>query len=120
MDYSDETCQNSFTQGQVDLMRGVLENQRIDLIQNNPASLEEMQFEASIYPNPTSSELKVKVKTGDVDELLLLDATGKHVNSHPIKNATTLISLIDLEGGIYFIHFLKNGKRQSVQKVMKL
>lgn len=120
MDYSDETCQNSFTQGQVDLMRGVLENQRIDLIQNNPASLEEMQFEASIYPNPTSSELKVKVKTGDVDELLLLDATGKHVNSYPIKNATTLISLIDLEGGIYFIHFLKKGKRQSVQKVMKL
>ena len=30
------------------------------------------------------------------------------------------ISLIDLEDGIYFIHFLKNGKRQSVEKVMKL
>lgn len=53
MDYSAETCQNSFTQLQAALMHGVLENQRYDLVHNNPAGLEETAILVSCYPNPS-------------------------------------------------------------------
>lgn len=120
MDYSAETCQNSFTQGQVDLMRGVLENQRIDLIQNNPASIKEINFEASIYPNPATEMFSVKIVDGSADLIELYDTSGKRINTFGLKNTITNIELNRLEQGIYFVHFLKNGQFITSQKLVKL
>jgi hypothetical protein len=120
MDYSEESCQNSFTQGQVDLMRGVLENQRIDLIQNNPASLNKIEFNASIYPNPVNDKLSVKIIDGTADLVELYDTSGKQINSFQLTNTTTNINLGQLEKGLYFIHFSKNGQFTGSQKLIKL
>lgn len=120
MDYSAETCQNSFTQGQVDLMRGVLENQRIDLVQNNPASLKEIIFEASLYPNPALENLTIKIANGSADSIELYDTSGKRINTYNLSNKVTEIELSSMEKGLYFVHFLNNGKFISSQKLVKL
>src|SRR5690606_22725573 len=55
MDYSAEDCQNSFTQGQVDIMHGVLDNERYDLVHGNPASVSTLdEISLSIFPNPAN------------------------------------------------------------------
>src|SRR5690554_3433919 len=69
MDYSNETCQNTFTKGQAELMRSVLENQRKDLIHNNPASVKKESFTAALYPNPTQKELNIQINNGMVESV---------------------------------------------------
>jgi hypothetical protein len=70
MDYAAETCQNSFTEEQTALMHGVLENQRYDLVHNNPAGLPELTAEVSCYPNPSTGTVNItssqQMETGKV------------------------------------------------------
>ena len=40
MDYASEECLNSFTHGQISIMRGVLENERSGLIGRTPTDVQ--------------------------------------------------------------------------------
>src|SRR5690606_39460427 len=56
MDYSEETCQNSFTLGQIDMMRSIIENYRWELVNGTPASFNEDEaFQLQVFPNPSTS-----------------------------------------------------------------
>lgn len=97
MDYSAETCQNTFTQGQVQLMRGVLESERYDLAHNNPAAgiFELPMVAVDVYPNPSTEEIAVH-SISQIIEIEVFSLEGREV-------------LIDFNGESADISNLSNG-----------
>ena len=105
MNYSPEDCQNTFTQGQVDLMRGVLQNQRIELIENGPfAQLQTNDnMQLILYPNPTSDKIQVQsIHAGIVE---IFDAFGKLLSQKELERGHSTIDVSEFANGTYFIRF---------------
>lgn len=119
MDYSAETCQNSFTQGQIDLMRGVLEDQRYDLVHNNPASVETQDLVAAIYPNPASSSINVAVDNGIPESIEVYSLAGNKVLSETPSSKLTTLLVGELERGVYMIRITDQEGRMTVEKFVK-
>ena len=114
MDYSAETCQNSFTEGQVSLMHGVLEGPRFDLVHGNPAIVNELtaiSWEA--YPNPTKGELHIK-SADNLTSVSVYDLSGKMLLNNSISGNEHDIQLNDLSSGVYLLEVAsENGKSQK-------
>lgn len=69
----------------------------------------------NIYPNPTSSHLTISFN-GDIDEVKLIDLTGKTVISK--KTLISSFDISDLVNGVYFIQVISEGK-SITKKVIK-
>ncbi|RFC55731.1 M43 family zinc metalloprotease [Brumimicrobium aurantiacum] len=119
MDYSDETCQNSFTKGQVALMHGVLENQRYDLAYNNPASVIKEELSASIYPNPTRSTLHVEIDNGQIEKVEVFNTQGQVLLTDEGGNQFVKLNVEGLNNGVYFVKVNNNAGITTVQKFIK-
>lgn len=74
----------------------------IDLVENDPASAEQLFTENfNLYPNPTTDILNIVSKNGlTASEIKVTDMTGKVVRT--LKNSTT-VNVSDLAGGTYLI-----------------
>jgi hypothetical protein len=121
MDYSAETCQNSFTQGQVDLMRGVLDNQRYDLVHDNPASLEtEDLVTTNLFPNPAEHKITIQMNHGSADEVVIYNLSGAKLTSVLNQNESYVIDVSQFEKGIYFAKIFKGGVLLNTEKFVKL
>jgi hypothetical protein len=115
MDYSPESCQVAFTNGQRDLMRGVIETNRWDLIDNYPTASIEKQINTSIviYPNPSTNNFSIKgLETGSSIEIYSLN--GKRI--YQMTNNTSKISINNLSEGVYFIK-ISNSNMVVIKKV---
>ena len=119
MDYSAETCQNSFTKGQIDLMRGVLENQRYDLVNNNPASLEVEELASALYPNPASTELNVSFDNGIASLVEVYGMNGRLIQTLQPENSLLKIDVSNLENGVYLIHIMADNGQRTIKKFVK-
>lgn len=119
MDYSDENCQNTFTKGQVALMRGVLENQRFDLVHGNPASVKNQTFASSIYPNPSHSFLTVSITNDVFSSIIIVGMNGKIVKSFTPQGHAVKLNLSGLDQGVYFLHINAKNGGQQVKKFIK-
>lgn len=102
MDYSAETCQNAFTLGQVDLMRGVLEVERYELVHDNPAvgiqKHEEDLF--SVYPNPSNGNVTINhLKAGST--INIYDESGRLIYQTITDGSTQFIN--GLNKGLYVL-----------------
>lgn len=118
MDYSDESCQNSFTQGQVDHMHAVLENQRYDLVHDNPANIkEENALVASIHPNPTSSTVQINAEKS-IDFIEVYSLLGENVLTLEMNNTQGELDLSKLNTGVYILK-LHAKKLTSTHRVIK-
>lgn len=64
MDYSRETCQNSFTMGQIEIMRAVLEGPRSGLIEQvmSSASTLAATVGGTVFPNPSGGLFELNVR----------------------------------------------------------
>lgn len=103
MDYSEETCQNSFTQGQVDLMHGVLDNERYDLVHNNPASINEINaFEYNLFPNPASNKFTIK-SLDKIESIKIVSITGQTLKTLNVNASSIQVNTNDLSAGIYYV-----------------
>ncbi|MGV3630167.1 MAG: zinc-dependent metalloprotease [Bacteroidota bacterium] len=116
MDYSAESCQNSFTRHQTDLMHGVLENERYDLVHSNPVlglqELPAIAFEA--YPNPAASYVKVKAKN-QISGMEIHDLNGRLLADKKVNANDSVISVDSFESGTYILSvYFSNG--QTAQK----
>ena len=119
MDYSAETCQNTFTKGQVDLMKGVLEGPRHDLVYDNEMLLTPTldQISANCYPNPTNGSFTMTFNK-DAQRVEVLDLNGKQImNLENVKTKTT-IDLGTMQAGVYLVKF--GPQLQNSSKVVKL
>lgn len=102
MDYSAETCQNSFTEQQAALMHGVLENQRYDLVHNNPAGLEELTVHVSCFPNPSNGAINI-VSDGSMETIQVIDLNGKMLLKTAVNGNKTTVDSQDFEAGMYTV-----------------
>jgi hypothetical protein len=102
MDYSPESCQVAFTIGQSDLMRGVIETHRWDLIDNYPvlSTLENQDLSISIYPNPSTGNVTIK-GTEENGLVEIFSNNGQLVSTVQTTAKETIIT--DLPNGIYFV-----------------
>lgn len=117
MDYSAETCQNSFTSGQVSLMHGVLENERYDLVHGNLASIGTIsQNMWKVYPNPATNILHVEgLIQGETIEII--DNLGKVVAIKTVNNSTESILIAGLTPGMYQVKVLHLNQTINTKKI---
>lgn len=106
MDYSTEVCQNSFTQGQIDIMRGVLEGPRNGLLTGGcmPINVEDIAHEKAltVYPNPANDILNVSANEIPLS-IEVFDMLGKQINLLQSNQLQNEINLSDIETGIYLL-----------------
>lgn len=116
MDYSAETCQNSFTQGQKGIMYGVLENERYDLVHNNPASIDEQELIVmDVYPNPSNGTFNLSTEMNNY-QITVITLDGKTVLSG--KNLNT-IDLSNFDNGMYMMNVTSNQNTSRTFRLIK-
>jgi hypothetical protein len=73
------------------------------------------------YPNPCDDVLQVEIKRGGVQDIFLLDVTGKAVHHHRgnLTVGTTEINVSRFSAGIYFVKAFYGGRWYAVKVVVK-
>ena len=104
MDYSPESCQVAFTIGQSDLMRGVIETHRWELIDNYPALsiANNNELNLSIYPNPSNGNITIQGTTTN-GLIEVYSNNGQIISSVYTTNQKTTLN--NLPTGVYFVRF---------------
>lgn len=121
MDYSDEHCMNMFTEGQVGIMRAILETTRNDLTKplasTSIETFDLLESELVIYPNPTRGQVMVNYDNSmaEIANIDIYNSFGGLVfsksNTSSYNASVFGLDVSDLSSGIYFIHFAsKEGK----------
>jgi len=87
---------------------------RVDL----PNSLESLNSEFKVYPNPASGELFIDNPDNRINLYRISDITGKHILQSNVTSKLEKVSLINLSQGIYLIELFNNNKSLSVQKIV--
>lgn len=121
MDYSKESCQNSFTKGQVSLMESVLANQRLNI--RIPLGIidEDISSNIILYPNPAQSNLNIGIINLNYSHAVvqLIDILGKNVKNISITNNNSQgIDISDIPKGLYIVNILIDNKYSNKQKVL--
>ncbi|MBL1231580.1 MAG: zinc-dependent metalloprotease [Flavobacteriales bacterium] len=106
MDYSDQDCQNSFTNGQIGIMRSVLQNERNGLLtspalSNCVVGIEENMLanNVSIYPNPSNGIVTVTTNNEEKITVIFFNSMGQSVQPTLIGNQQYQLD----NKGIYFV-----------------
>lgn len=124
MDYSVEACQVAFTQGQVDLMRGVLEGPRVDLpvITSANEEVELLLGEVNVSPNPTTGQVSLIIngESNDEYQITVRNILGSEVMnpSSSFGNNIVDMNLSNLSNGVYFIEIQKGNVRAAKKVVL--
>lgn len=120
MDYSAEDCQNSFTKGQGELMIGVLENERYDLVHNNSAvSISDLdETFLNIFPNPTLNSITLS-HNNNIQMIQITGVYGNKIESNISVESGEIISLANYPSGIYYVQYVSNSGNFYTKKVVK-
>lgn len=108
MDYSLESCQNTFTKNQVEHMRSVLMNQRSGLIGNQVNAYDIFQkFDSySVYPNPSFGDIIVTFDNDvKITKAILYNTMGQVVweSDYQNTNSKLEINTLNFSDGQYFL-----------------
>jgi hypothetical protein len=78
-------------------------------------------LEISVYPNPATGHVKLKVGNYDIDNLSyqLYNIDGKPLQGNKIEGNETLIQLKSLMTGTYFLKVIDNKKELKTFKIIK-
>lgn len=111
MDTADEECQNSFTLGQVELMRAVLELNRCELVEacQEVSTKQLIQTNINILPNPSSGLFHITSNANEINlsnfDFNIFDSAGR---IYPLKLNNNLVNLSDFPPGVYFFQGYNN------------
>lgn len=103
MDYSAETCKNMFTIEQAMHMRGVLENERVGLL-NNTVSVAATQVEIGLYPNPAAEVINV-FTPGSQGNIMIYDNFGRLILQLAQSGDITKIDCSGWSKGLYHLSY---------------
>ncbi|MBI2257866.1 MAG: T9SS type A sorting domain-containing protein [Flavobacteriia bacterium] len=105
MDYSSELCQNSFTQNQIALMHGVLENQRQELaLINFGVGIDEIEnLDFNVFPNPTYTNLNFS-SVKEMKNISIYNLNGTLLFEKEGNFLSTSLNVNDLSSGIYVVN----------------
>lgn len=108
MDYSEETCQNSFTFGQIEIMRSVLANERVGLIEEAVRTEDSFlpDHTVSVFPNPATDLLFVQRSGQEPARVRLINARGQVVQQWPNWTGNRLeLATQQLPAGLYYLQY---------------
>jgi len=80
-------------------------------------TLQENQI--NIYPNPTSDEIQIQLRTNDNYSLQMYNAVGQLVKSKTVTINKTSITVSDLANGVYYISISGEGLTYHKQLVIE-
>ncbi len=90
---------------------GTLFSSQKFIIQIKAVSIEDTNKGISIYPNPTSNFLNIKIETNfNFSDLLISDMNGRTVLHKTLYNTNNSIDINNLEKGIYLLKLNIDGK----------
>tara|TARA_B110001469_G_scaffold115996_1_gene120914 strand:+ start:413 stop:892 length:480 start_codon:yes stop_codon:yes gene_type:complete len=78
-----------------------------------------INLELSVYPNPTTDYLTLKVDDFETLNFQLIDLQGKVIANKKVTNATTIIKMEELAKALYFLNVTKNNKVVKSFKIIK-
>jgi len=130
MDYSDPSCQNMFTKGQVDFMYSVILNNRSELPDTTNSGGGNISVEGynkaelSVYPNPAKDKFTIDLsKVNEITHIQLIDVTGKIIweRKYLVTDRSTHISVstVDFSRGIYFLNTVSKTEASSHKIVLQ-
>lgn len=121
MDYSNPSCQNIFTKGQMDLMHGVLSNQRAELPRRTVNVNTNKLLLLDVYPNPSNDILHIKLGViKSQHKLQLIDVSGKviwEIQLNQKDNRSIKLSTHNFARGIYFLKLQSDSYMNRIKKV---
>ena len=125
MDYSSEECMNMFTQGQVDIMRNVLQGPRSGLLmQVATQDVAGLQPDFELLPNPASDRFALVFNLLDKTNvtLRLLNSGGQSLQAvaaddYPAGSHRVELNASGLTPGLYFVE-MRTDWGVSVRKLM--
>jgi hypothetical protein len=104
------------------LINTSISRSNVKRIQSSPNGLSEIDLNkfVSIFPNPASSIINVKINTALIKNsmLELYDITGKLIVSQKIVNEDNALNINALSNGIYTVRILSDNK-QLVKRIIK-
>ena len=80
----------------------------------------EVNNRLSVFPNPTSGELRLEMEWDGLAVIKLTNAQGALCQQSNIYSKTTNLDLLKYPGGMYFLTIFKDGKLQKTFKIIKL
>jgi hypothetical protein len=86
----------------------------------NPASVSEnyISSQIAVYPNPANSFTTLKANNGVINQVIIMDMSGKVIiNSSDLNNATVTLDLPKLKAGMYLIQ-VKTDFGTGMKKLM--
>jgi hypothetical protein len=73
--------------------------------------------EISIYPNPVSDKLNIKLPSEvQIASLTLYNILGKQINTYPVSNINNTINMVPISKGIYLVKI----ETKKISKTFKL
>jgi hypothetical protein len=118
MDYSRGNCQNSFTIGQIDFMRYVLDTFRVELrsagvIENNYTN------NIQLYPNPTTGEINIELKSNyTYIEINVRNILGELIQQNHFINNQKICLEMECCKGLYIVEIISKNEH-AIFKVVK-
>ena len=125
MDYSSEECMNMFTQGQVEIMRGVLTGPRAGLLNSVSTHQPASALGCSLSPNPAQDRSVLRFNLPEAGEVRV-QVTGadgrRQALDLPAQAYTSGLQQIALDtrrlpAGMYLVHLQANGMTE-VKKII--
>jgi HD superfamily phosphohydrolase len=88
--------------------------QKDEIVENKSAALQKqnMKYELSLYPNPTSSEMTVTLNNSAIKivTMEIYDLTGRKVRQQTVNQSFGILKMNELENGVYVLKVgLENG-----------
>ncbi|MFT6002117.1 MAG: hypothetical protein ACI95T_000875 [Flavobacteriales bacterium] len=78
-----------------------------------------INLELSVYPNPTTDYLTLKLDEFETLNFQLIDLQGKIIENKKISSTTTSINVENLPKALYFLNVTKNNKVVKSFKIIK-
>jgi hypothetical protein len=78
-----------------------------------------INLELSVYPNPTTDYLTLKLDEFETLNFQLIDLQGKIIENKKVSSTTTSINVENLPKALYFLNVTKNNKVVKSFKIIK-
>ena len=81
--------------------------------------LKEAKIALSIYPNPTTDEIRVNNIDSGIRKARLVNSNGQMIKEFLLQDGENIIAVNDLSNGIYFLQY-ENGSSYSMEQFVKI
>jgi len=118
MDYSAETCQNSFTDGQAKFMHNVIVTKRRGAVKNTTNIYKIENNILNIYPNPAINLITLQFSNNTNNAVVsIYNLLGNLVKSEKLNGTHQSIDIAELPNGYYVVNITDNNKNTSQKKL---